>query len=312
MPHISYPTDFNGQTVLLLAIKKKVDDDGEDSPLHQMLSLKKIDLNDDAVNCAKAINNNNLFLAAKKSSENLRQKRNTLMKPIMKHLRGAFQFLKKLYNPLFKALGDWGGTITDTGKITYASGIKKRVELFMLMKEKNDSYTTTPSPLLPYLIQNTIDLAIDADNGAMAITRDTDFKASKKKAEDYRQKRDKDFITPLADINSIGSFLMALFEDNTKALGEYGFDVIDTVKVVKERIIELGIGESRLAFRAKVGSSTSNLGTKDLNVYKGKLIAGIPLLLKAGNDLILTKGYSIFSVNNPSATDTGSFLFNPV
>ncbi len=312
MPHISYPTDFNGQTVLLLAIKEKVDEDGDDSPLVEMLSLKKIDLTEDAINCGKAIGNNNLFLVAKKNSENLRQQRNNLMKPIMKHLRGAFQFLKILYTPNFKILGNWGGTITNSGRITYASGIVKRVDIFLKMKEQNDSYTESPSPLEPYLTQNSIDLSDDAINSAKALQKETAFTNAKKKAEEYREKRDNDFVTPLADINQIGAYLMILFKDNTKALGEYGFDVVDTVKVVKERIIDLGIGQNRLAFRTKVGSTMSNLGTKDLNVYKGKLIAGIPTLLKAGNEFILTKGYSIFSVNNPSSTDSGRFLFNPI
>jgi hypothetical protein len=289
-----------------------VDNDGDDSPLFKMLSLKKIDLDEDVTSCAKAIGNNTLFLAAKKNSENLRQQRNNLMKPIMKHLRGAFQFLKILYHPNFKVVGDWGGTITNTGKINYPSGITKRVNVFMRMKKENDSYTKSPSPLLPFLTQNKIDLPLDASNAAKALQKDTDFTNARKKAEEYREKRDNDFVTPLTDINQIGSYLMILFNDNTKALGEYGFDIVDTVKVAKERIINLGIEQSRLAFRTKVGSTMTNLGTKDLIIYKGKLIAGLPTLLKAGNEFILAKGYSIFSVINSSITDTGRFIYNPI
>ena len=312
MSHIKYPTDFTGQTTLFLAMKKKIDDDGADSPLLDMLTQNKINLVKDAINCGKARNNNILFLKAKSNSENLIQKRKTLMKPIMKHLRGSFQLLKKLYVTNFKNLGDWGGDITTSGKIKYPSGTQERVNLFMTMKAKSDSYTTSPSPLLPYLTENNIDLDIDATNGATAITKDLDATSAKAYSEVYRQKRDKCFAKSLADTNKIGAFLMTLFSENTKALCEYGFEIVDTVKIAKERIIELGKQESRLAFRAKVGSTISNLGTKDLNVYKGKLILGIPLLLKAGNDLILTKGYSIFSVNNPSTTDPGTFLFIPL
>ena len=312
MSHIKYPTDFTGQTTLFLSIKKKIDADGADSPLLGMLAQNKIDLAKDAIKCGKAMNNNILFLEAKSKSESLLQKRKTLMKPFMKHLRGSFQFLKKLYATNFKNLCNWGGDITTSGKIKYPTGTQERVTLFMAMKKQSDSYTTSPSPLLPYLTENNIDLEIDATNGAAAITKDLDATSAKTYSEVYRQRRDKCFAKSLSDTNKIGAFLMTLFTENTKALCEYGFEIVDTVKIAKERIIELGKQESRLAFRAKVGSIISNLGTKDLNVYKGKLIMGIPLLLKAGNEIILTKGYSIFSVNNPSTTDPGTFLFIPL
>ncbi len=168
MPHINYPTDFTGQTTLLMAIKEKVDADGEDSPLLAMLTSKGIDLDKDLIECNKAINNNKLFLAAEKRSHKLCQQRNTLMKPIMKHLRGSFQFLKSLFTPSFKELGDWGGTITVNGKINYPSGTESRIILFNLMKAKHDSYTISPSPLLAYLTESKIDLEIDAANGATA------------------------------------------------------------------------------------------------------------------------------------------------
>ncbi len=312
MSHINYPTDFTGQTTLFLAMKKKIDEDGADSPLLLMLAQNNIDLAKDAIDCGKAMKNNILFLEAKSNSESLLQKRNTQMKPIMKHLRGAFQFLKKLYNTNFKNLTDWGGTISISGKIKYPLGTQKRVELFMKMKAKSDSYTILPNPLLPYLTENTIDLEVDATNAAAALKKDSGAKSKKANSELYRQRRDKCFAKSLIDSNIIGAFLIRIFIDNTKALCDYGYDIVNTVKIAKERIIELKKGENRLAFRAKVGSIVSNLGTKDLNVYRGKIIAGIPLILKAGSEVILTKGYSIFSVSNPSGTDSGTFLFNPI
>ena len=312
MSHINYPTDFTGQMVLFLAIKKKVDKDGDDSPLKDMLLHNEIDLEKDALDCVKATEYNTLFLAAKKNSEDLLEKRNLLMKPIMKHLRGAFQFLKKYYSTNYKEIVAWGGTITISGKISYVSGTQNRVQILTQLKKRSDSYIDLSNPLLPFLTQNKINLETDASNGALAVIRHDDFKDAKSQAAVFSGKRDKKFAKSLTDTYTIGASLMALSPENTKSLCDYGFDIVTTVKIVKERIIELGIGKNRLAFRAKVGSVISNLGTKDLNVYKGKLIVGIPLLLKAGADLILTKGYSIFSVSNPSGTDFGTFLFSPV
>jgi len=64
--------------------------------------------------------------------------------------------------------------------------------------------------------------------------------------------------------------------------------------------------------RTKVGRIIENLGTKDLYIYKGKLLTGTPLLLKAAIKLSMTKGYSIFSVSNPSTTEPGIFLYFPL
>jgi len=118
MARIAYPTDFSGQTALLRTIIAQVKKDGTAGPLVAMLAKKGIDLVKDKAACTTAITKNKLFLAAEKNSQDLCQQRNTLMKPIMKHLRGAFQFLKSNLSPNLKAVGDWGATILISGKIT--------------------------------------------------------------------------------------------------------------------------------------------------------------------------------------------------
>ena len=191
MPHLHYPTDFTGREALLATIKEKVDGDGVHGELVTMLASKGIDLDKDMVACNDAINNHKLFLAAEKRSQKLCQQRNTLMKPIMKHLRGCNQFLKNLFSPNTKSLGDWGTTITNNGKIIYPSGAEKRVSLLLLLKTKHESYTTPSSPLLTYLSENAINLETDANNGAIALLRQASFAAANNIAINYRQIRDK-------------------------------------------------------------------------------------------------------------------------
>ena len=311
MPHLHYPTDFTGREALLATIKEKVDADGVHGELVTMLASKGIDLDKDMVACNDAINNHKLFLAAEKRSQKLCQQRNTLMKPIMKHLRGCNQFLKNLFSPNTKSLGDWGTTITNNGKIIYPSGAEKRVSLLLLLKTKHESYTTPLSPLLTYLSENAINLETDANNGAIALLRQASFVAANNIAINYRQIRDKQMAKVLEDTREIGSFLMKLYASTTKALGDYGFEVVDTVEVAKERTIKIAFGGIKLQLKVKTGSTISNTGKTDLNIYKGKLIAGIPFLLKAGTSMIASKGYSIFSVLNLSMSESGDFVLIP-
>lgn len=241
MAHIDYPTDLIGQTDLLVSITAKVAKDEDESPLLAMLSENNINLDDDIETCNKVLAYNTLFLASEKESQNYCQKRNNLMKPIMKHLKGGFQYLKKLYGINFKALGNWGGTISDTGKITYPAGTEERVKLFFKMKAKNDSYTTSDSPLLTFLNENAISLTTDASNANKALMNNKKFKAATKIADNACQHRDKDWVPPLANVHRIGSFLQKLYPENSQGLGIYGFVVVEKKRDVKERKMEVAI-----------------------------------------------------------------------
>jgi len=311
MAHLDYPTDFLGQTVLLGNIIKQVGLDGPSGPLVVMLATNGIDLSKDNTDCANAIINNNLFLAAEKASKKFCEQRNTLMKPIIKHLRGSFQFLKALFKLNFKLLGDWGGTISDSSKITYPKDTKERVDLFMTMKAKNDSYGASPSPLQPYITQNSISLGTDAMNGSTALMRHQSFTEAKKEAEYYREQRDNGWATSLADIHLIGNFLMKFFNGNPQAAGDYGYTVVNDVEVEKERILNMNISEIKTHQEVKLGSSITNSGEDSILIYKGKKIAGEPLEIKAGETIIVGKGYSIFSAKNPSTTKKGQLILKP-
>ena len=311
MSRLKYPTTIEGQTTLLANIKARVLKDGASGPLVAMLASKGIDLDNDIATGVDALASNTLFLAETKAGQLLCQNRNMLMKPIMRHLRGSFQFLKKLVAPNFKALGDWGATVSDSSKITYPKDTAGRVELFMLMKEKNDGYPTMTSPLLPYLTKNNISLAIDAANGADAVIDNDNFKKALKNAETARELRDRDWKIPLSNQHTIGSFLKKFYSGNTKALGYYGFVVVEAPKAIKIRTLRIAFGSFRLNKRVAVGDTLNNLGDTDLNIYKGKTIAGEPILLRAGEKMIVPKKYSTLSIMNVSSVISGMIMLIP-
>jgi len=312
MARINYPTDIKEQTVLLDNIKAKFDADGADSPIAEMLISKGIDLDDDIATGKIALEKNNLFFWYEKSSHLICQKRNKLIKPIMKHTRGIFQFLKKLYTLNFKIVGYWGASITNTGKIKYPKSAREKMELIISINEKNDSYDKTPSPLLPFLIQNKMDLEAEVINAEKAIALDEELFFANSNSNIAREQRDHIWAKPLLHLHDIGNFLKSLFRDDSQELGVYGYVVVEDKKVEKERTVSIAWGTNKLGLRARVGSILQNTGITDLYLYKGKGILGAAILLKANTEIILAKGYSIFSIKNLSSTDFGQFTYFPV
>ena len=312
MARINYPTDIKEQTVLLDNIKTKVDADGKDSPISAMLISKGIDLDDDIAIGKIALEKNSLCLVYEKSSHLICQKRNKLIKPIMKHTRGIFQFLKKLFTPNFKVVGEWGGVISNSGKIKYPKSAREKMKMIISINKKNDSYDKTPSPLLPFLIQNKLDLDTEVINAEKVIALDEELFFANSNSNIAREERDHIWAKPLLHLHDIGNFLKSLFRDDSQELGVYGYVVVEDKKVEKERTVSIAWGTNKLGFRARVGSIIQNTGTTDLKVYKGKGILGTTILLKANSEMILSKGYSIFSVKNLSPTDFGQFTYFPL
>ncbi|MEI6628368.1 MAG: hypothetical protein WCN27_03070 [Alphaproteobacteria bacterium] len=289
----------------------RVKKDGASGPLVAILAKRGIDLIKDKEACETAIANNTLFLAAEKNSQDLCEQRNKLMKPIMKHLRGSFQNLKSILKPTFKAVGGWGATILTSGKIIYPKSTQARVNLLMKMKAKNDSYTTFPSPLQPYLTKNNISLATDATNASLALITQNALKASINNSENLRQERDNGFAKSLIDIHFIGAFLKRLYSGETKKLGIYGYVVVGSKLATKRRTIKIIFGGIKLNKRIAIGDTIENMADADVYLYSGKTINGNPVLLKAGTKWIVAKGFSTISIQNLSSTITAKLAFIP-
>jgi len=181
----------------------------------------------------------------------------------------------------------------------------------MLLKKKNDSYTSSPSPLLPYLTKNKISLDTDATNASQALIKQTAFAASVKNSENLREERDNGWAKSLKDIRIIGSFLKRFYKGETKSLGMYGYVVVDEKLATKRRTIKILFGGIKLNKRIAIGDTIENMGEADVNLYSGRTIDGKHVLLTAGSKWIVTKGFSTISIQNLSTTITAKLVFIP-
>ncbi len=312
MAHQEVPEGIVAQTILLGKIAKKVSDDAGSSVLKAMLLKNGIVLTDDVDKGVIALEKNDSYLSFKASSEKSSQQRNILMAPINKTMTSCYQFLKIHFSPEFKIVADWGGTIGNGGKITYATTTLGQQTMLLALITKNGSFDDPEvSPLEEYLTLHHIDLALHATHAAEALVFDTAFADDKKSSETAREQRDIEWSIPLSHIRMIGDYLMKLYNGNSKILGDYGFVVVNNPKVIKTRKRLLSPGETRFKTRVKIGSTIDNNGTIAIYIYKGATISGTATLLAPGNIYTVTSGNSILTFNNPSQTTKASFLLVP-
>ncbi|MFT4153802.1 hypothetical protein [Parafilimonas sp.] len=57
----------------------------------------------------------------------------------------------------------------------------------------------------------------------------------------------------------------------------------------------------------KPGTTLTNIGKTDLHIYTGRITNGIPLIVHAGGQAGMQKGFSTITVANPSMLKTGAF-----
>ena len=312
MSHNKIPTVFNDQTVLLGNIFKKVTDDGTASPLLAYLAKQGIVLTDDVASGVTAAGYyaNNLLLT--KQGQKYCEERDVLMLPITGGLNGSFQYLKAYYAPTYKSMGDWDVTITTDGKITLPSDVAGWTTLLTNFKEENDSYESPAvSPLEQYLVKKNISLSDYVTNIGEAATLETNMQAAKKDAGKAHDDMVNEWSLPMKHIRMIGVFLMKLYSGDEKALGEYGYTVVNTPKVKKTRNIKIPFGFTKLKQKAFIGGAFINTGTETLWIYKGKVVSGAPIVLLAGAKMIIPKGYSRFCVTNTSAVNSAKLQIVP-
>lgn len=104
-----YPAQFNERTALFATFKAKHDSFAPGtSPLEPYLVQHKINLTNDDADVTDAIASNASFAQAAADAEDATQDRNNLWTPVMAHVHGIGDFLKKLYNDNAKQLGYWG------------------------------------------------------------------------------------------------------------------------------------------------------------------------------------------------------------
>ena len=305
MSRIKYSKVFLPQTVLLKNILTKNKDDGEDSVLLPFLELQAIDVAKLAADTTTAIGHNTAFLAFKKKYYKERQQRDAILKPIFKQMNGMVQYLKILSGTKFKALGDWDITITDSGKINLPVDVVAKMDLFKFIKEKNDGYPAGTSPLVKYISENDIDFDADAIGVAKAEILHENFEKNYLSAGKEASKRDFIWKEIMITVRSVGKYLKKLFINNDKTLPDWGFEIVATKKVSKNRTSKVEPGKPLLDMKLKIGSVIYNIGKTDVNIHRGNTIERTPVLLKAGESFIVGKGYSHTSVSSVSTVQNG-------
>jgi hypothetical protein len=307
MARLIIPEDFTSQLTLLTNIVTQNNSGLKSNPLTAFLTQQGIVLNDDvaAGNNAQMHETNRLLFS--KQSENFRQLRDNNFDAPWKHITGAVQFLKSFYKGNTKQLGDWGITITDSGKVNYPPAFTDRVTIFNNFKTKNDSYTNGDSPLSAYLAQHNIDLAKDATFVQTATDNDAGFTAASQQSENETELRNQLWDPVLQHIKDIGNFLMKLYSGNEKALGAWGFVVDNSPKKPALRTTRLKLGEQITNKSVVIGSVVTNTGDGDLHLYKGSSTKDTPIILHKGEQFGIQKGWSTITVVNPSNLIEGKF-----
>ena len=312
MARYDVPSNFEEQVILLTDINKKVTADAGKSPLLEMLKNQGIVLSDDIASGVGASKSNSDLQANHIAGEKLCKERDLIMEIIMRDISGSYQFLKGHYKPVYKTVGEWGATVTNSGKVSYPTTTHGEVSMLALLKTQNDSFKLPAvSPLAPFLIQQSIDLVMDTTNAAIGLAKDKEMVEKKVAGFVCREHRDNIWKLPLEHIHTIGAFLMKLFKGDATLVGEYGFTVIVTPKVLKTRKVSIAYTQNKLNINIANGSVIINSGTVPINIYKGKTINGTPIPLGVGKKWIVVKGYGILSLENPSDTEFGNLNIEP-
>ncbi len=309
MARIIYPGSFPEQRTLLASIKAKHTADGAGSVLTVFLTQQVIDLNDDTIDGNSA---NTLHLQASefsKQSELFSQSRNLLFKNVFEALRASVQFLKSFYKPGTQALGDWGITVDNGGRIAYPPEFTGRAALFATFKQKHDTYAppATVSPLTPFLTEHGISMTDLATLTGNAANNHNSFLTASQNGENATEQRDLLWDPVNVNLHKIGDYLKNLFVTNPKKLGDWGFTVDHSPRAPKERTSKVLPGDQVTITSVVIGGTFTNIGTVKLDVYQGKTTVGKPTSVAAGGTLGMPKGFSTITVMNTSTDVTGKF-----
>ena len=212
----------------------------------------------------------------------------------------------------FKAIGEWGATITDTGRMTYPTSNADWIKLFTAIKAKNDTYVLpATSPLTTFLTTNSISLTTDATSCIAAKALHGEQITARFHSQMASENRNITFKPVDSHIRSIVTFLKKTYPDNLKILGEYGITVVTATKVAKVRKISIAFGQSKMNVKLVINSVIENDGTNAIHIFRGSTMEGTPIIIAAAGKWIVMSGYSRVCIANASATLPAQFTIFP-
>jgi len=105
---VVYPPSFEDKYDVFILFYQKHKEMGDKSPLIPFLNENNINIDKDKTKADKADELNNQKIVAELSSKEASNERDILFEPIMEHIRGIGQFLKRLFPTNPRKIGDWG------------------------------------------------------------------------------------------------------------------------------------------------------------------------------------------------------------
>ena len=307
MAGVVLPINFDEQTKLFNQIKAKHDADGAGSVLNMLLAEQNIDLAADDVSRAAAVDANIRQSKEFKLAEELREKRDLLFTPIFSSYKDMVQFLKTIYNPNYKKLGDWGVHVVGSARIVYPSSLSNRIDSVRDFVKKFNSLPPAENPILFYLA-NHPEVAMPTFaqlDAILAIHKD--FEQIRKNVEEATEARNVLWQPVMAHVRIIADYLKKLFYRNPAMLGQYGFTINYAKKTPKYRNTSIKLGQIKIVSGVIIGAELHNRGNTELLIYKGRQIKGEPIKVLPNSSLIIPKGYSNITVVNPSNIETGKY-----
>ncbi len=301
------PEAFIAQQQLLNGIAAKHTADGTKSVLTPFLTRQNIDLAKAVLAGKEAAVHEQSRLLLSGSSETQRRLRDNMFAPAFASLQAFVQFLKKLFKNNPKELTQWGITISATGKITYPASFEERAKLFTTFITKHTSYAEDASPLQPYLTANEVDLVklnaslIKATDAQKLANSDAD------KATVETALRDQLWLPVFKSVKEIGSYLLSLYSSNPKKVTAWGFDIVESASKQQLRTTTLKLSDKITITSIVIGGTFTNTGKTPLHLYKGKTTTGTPVIIAAGEQMGVVKGFSTTTIVNPSVLETASF-----
>lgn len=307
MSRIIYPTDFAAQKKLLENIIAKHLQDGTNSLLTPYLLQQQIDLAacTSKANAAEGFNNHQS--TNYKQSENNNQLTSLQSSVAIKHLKAEVQFLKKLFMPNAKELGNWGITVIGKQQIKYPNSFNALANVAIIFFKKHLSYAAGTSPLQAFVQQNGIDVAADKAAIEQAILHKGSASNLAETAANFTQQRNLLWLPVVKIIKGIGDYLKKIYISNPYGLGDYGFLI--EVSKRKPRIVttKILLGQAKTLKGLVIGGNLVNKGNVAIVLYKGTTTSTQNIKVQAGETIEIPKGFSTITVVNEDVTQTAEF-----
>ncbi len=306
MARIPFPENFTAQQRLFTDVNTKHTADGANSELKPYLAQQSINLTADAAAATQAAMHEEARSARSKSAENFRQLRDNHFLPMFALFKSMVQFLKGFYRGNERELGHWGISVNGSRKIVYPSDFDAQTKGMDSFLQKHTGLGNA-SPLIPYLIKQSISVPAMQTNLASAVNHQKSMKEAAKSAEEERVARDHLWSPVVAHLRGIVDYLKKLNSNNPKSLGAYGISVDDSPRPPKLRKTTLKAGAQITQNGVRIGGSFNNIGSVPLHLYRGKTITGTPTVVAVGDQLGILKGWSTLTVVNISTKEAGRF-----